>query len=89
MIDDVSFGPEWKATLGIRYTYSTQFGSVGTPGVGVRYTPNSLLSFQANWNHVFNAPSISDLNVAGSPFVANPNLRPESGVAVDAGLDIP
>jgi iron complex outermembrane recepter protein len=88
LIDDISFGPELKLTIGGRYTYSTQFGSVGTPGVGIRYTPNTLISFRSNWNYVFNAPSISDLNVAGGPFVANPNLRPESGVAFDAGVDI-
>ncbi len=88
LIDDISFGPELKLSIGGRYTYSTQFGSVGTPGVGIRYTPNSLLSFRSNWNYVFNAPSISDLNVAGGPFVANPNLRPESGVSFDAGVDI-
>lgn len=88
LIDDISFGPELKLTVGGRYTYSTQFGAVGTPGVGIRYTPNTLLSFRSNWNYVFNAPSISDLNVAGGPFVANPNLRPESGVAFDAGVDI-
>jgi iron complex outermembrane recepter protein len=88
LIDDISFGPELKLSIGGRYTYSTQFGAVGTPGVGIRYTPNSLLSFRSNWNYVFNAPSISSLNVAGGPFVANPNLRPESGVAFDAGVDI-
>ncbi|MBC7881272.1 MAG: TonB-dependent receptor [Anaerolineae bacterium] len=88
LIDDISFGPELKLSIGGRYTYSTQFGAVGTPGVGIRYTPNTLLSFRSNWNYVFNAPSISDLNVAGGPFVANPGLRPESGVSFDAGVDI-
>jgi iron complex outermembrane recepter protein len=88
LIDDISFGPELKLNIGGRYTYSTQFGVVGTPGVGIRYTPNNLLSFRTNWNYVFNAPSISSLNVSGGPFVANPNLRPESGVAFDAGVDI-
>jgi len=88
VIDDISFGPELKLNLGFRYTYSTQFGSLGTPGAGIRYTPVNWLSLRTNWNYVFNAPSISDLNVTGGVFVANPNLRPESGVAFDTGVDI-
>ncbi|WP_144080348.1 TonB-dependent receptor domain-containing protein [Gloeobacter kilaueensis] len=88
IIDDISFSDLVKANVGLRYTSSSQFGEVLTPGVGVRITPLSWLSFRANWNYVFNAPSISDLNVAGGVFLANPNLRPESGVAVDAGVDI-
>jgi iron complex outermembrane recepter protein len=90
LIDDISFGPELKANLGVRYTYSTQFGVVATPGVGIRYTPNNVISFRSNWNYVFNAPSLSDLNVGSpnGPFFANPNLKPESGVAFDAGVDI-
>ncbi len=89
LIDDISFGPELKLSIGGRYTFSTQFGSVGTPGVGIRYTPNNFISFRSNWNYVFNAPSISDLNIAGGgAFTQNPNLQPESGVAFDAGVDI-
>jgi len=88
LIDDISFGPELKLNLGFRYTYSTQFGVVATPGAGLRYTPTSWLSLRTNWNYVFNAPSISDLNVSGGVFVANPGLRPEAGVAFDTGFDL-
>ncbi|AGY57920.1 TonB-dependent receptor [Gloeobacter kilaueensis] len=88
LIDDISFSDLIKANVGIRYTSSSQFGEVLTPGVGLRVTPLSWLSFRANWNYVFNAPKISDLYVQNGPFLANPNLRPESGVAVDAGVDI-
>ncbi|WP_231848418.1 TonB-dependent receptor [Gloeobacter violaceus] len=88
LIDDISFSEELKLNVGFRYTYSTQFGSVGTPGAGLRYTPSNFISLRTNWNYIFNAPSISDLNVSGGIFVANPNLKPESGVAFDAGVDV-
>ncbi len=88
LIFDLSFSDQLKANIGGRYTYSTQFGAVGTPAVGIRYNLSNLLSFRANGSYVFNAPSISDLNVSGAPFIANPNLRPESGVTYDFGVDI-
>lgn len=89
LVDDISFSEQLKANLGLRYTYSTQFGVVATPGVGVRFSPSPLVSFRANFSQVFNAPSISDLSVGGAPpFVQNPNLTPETGVTYDAGVDI-
>ncbi|BAC89245.1 glr1304 [Gloeobacter violaceus PCC 7421] len=88
LIDDISFSDQLKANLGFRYTYSTQFGSVGTPAVGIRYTPTNFLSLRANGSYVFNAPSIADLTVTGGFLLANPGLRPESGVTYDVGVDI-
>ncbi|AGY57921.1 TonB-dependent receptor [Gloeobacter kilaueensis] len=87
-IADISFSEELKANFGARYTYSTQFGSVGTPAVGVRYTPNNFISFRSNYSYVFNAPSLSDLFVSGQVFRPNPGLRPESGVTWDVGFDL-
>jgi iron complex outermembrane recepter protein len=88
IIDDISFGPELKANIGVRYTYSTQFGSVTTPAIGVRYTPNSLISFRSNWSQVYNAPNIADLAVTGGIFIPNPNIKPETGTTYDIGIDI-
>ncbi|MBC8123652.1 MAG: TonB-dependent receptor, partial [Gemmatimonadaceae bacterium] len=89
LVDDISFSEQLKANLGLRYTYSTQFGVVATPGAGVRFSPSSLISLRANFSQVYNAASISDLTVGGAPpFLANPNLSPETGVTYDAGIDI-
>lgn len=88
VIDDISFSPQLKANLGLRYTYSTQFGVVATPAVGLRYSPSRLVSLRANWSQVFNAPSITDLFVAGGIFRPNPALRPETGITYDVGVDI-
>jgi iron complex outermembrane recepter protein len=87
LVADLGFSEQLRAQIGGRYTYSTQFGVVATPAVGIRYSPTNILSFRANYSYVFNAPSISDLNVSGGPFIPNPNLRPESGVTYDVGLD--
>lgn len=88
LTDDISFSDQLKANLGFRYTYSTQFGVVGTPGVGIRFSPNSLISFRANYSYVYNAPNIADLYVSSGTFVDNPNIQPETGVTYDAGIDI-
>jgi iron complex outermembrane recepter protein len=88
VINDVSFDQNLKANFGLRYTYSTQFGQVLTPALGVRYSPVNFISFRANGSYVFNSPSLSLLFVAGPPFLENPSLRPESGVTYDVGFDI-
>ncbi len=88
LIDDISFSDQVKANVGVRYTNSNQFGELVTPAVGLRVSPTDFISFRANGSYVFNAPSISDLNVAGGVFVANPNLKPESGVTYDVGFDL-
>lgn len=88
VIDDISFGPELKANLGFRYTYSTQFGAVGTPAIGLRYSPNSWLSLRGNGSYVFNAPAITNLFTNSAGVLSNPGLRPETGVTYDLGVDI-
>jgi len=88
LIDDISFGPELKANLGLRYTSSSQFGEVLTPGIGLRYSPLSWLSLRGNWSQVFNAPNIADLYVISGIFIDNPNLQPETGATYDVGVDI-
>ncbi|BAC91293.1 TonB-dependent receptor plug domain-containing protein [Gloeobacter violaceus] len=89
-IADISFSDQFKANLGARFTYSNQYGTVGTPAVGLRYTPANFISFRTNYSYVFNSPSLSDLFVGSpqGPFFQNPNLRPEAGVTWDAGIDL-
>jgi iron complex outermembrane recepter protein len=88
IIDDVSFGDLVKANVGLRYTSSSQFGEVLTPAAGIRITPSAWLSFRANYSQVYSPPSIGALYLSGLPFIANPNLRPESGATYDFGVDI-
>ncbi|MBC8123421.1 MAG: TonB-dependent receptor [Gemmatimonadaceae bacterium] len=96
LVNDISFSDQLKANVGLRYTYSTQFGSVATPGVGLRYNLNSLISLRANWSQVYNAPTVNSLFVigvgqgaaGGGGAAPNPNLIPETGITYDAGVDI-
>jgi outer membrane receptor protein involved in Fe transport len=88
LIDDISFGPELKANVGLRYTYSTQFGQVLTPAVGLRYNPDRIFSIRANWSQVYTAPAITNLFTRSAGFLSNANLRPETGITYDLGVDI-
>ncbi|AGY59041.1 TonB-dependent receptor [Gloeobacter kilaueensis] len=87
LVDDISFSDLVKANVGLRYTSSSQFGEVVTPGAGLRVTPFPWLSFRGNWSQVFNAPNIADLYVISGIFIDNPNLRPETGITYDFGAD--
>jgi iron complex outermembrane receptor protein len=88
VIDDLSFGEILKANIGLRYTSSSQFGEVLTPAAGVRITPLPWFAIRGNFSQVYSPPSIGALYLSGLPFIANTNLRPESGITYDAGVDI-
>lgn len=88
LLDDIKLDEKFRANLGFRYTYSTQFGSVGTPAVGLRYNLFNWLSLRANGSYVFNAPPLFSLFSTGSPFLPNPDLKPESGVTYEIGFDL-
>ncbi|BAC89321.1 TonB-dependent receptor plug domain-containing protein [Gloeobacter violaceus] len=88
LIDDISFSEQLKANIGLRWTSSSQFGEVLSPGVGVRYSPTNWISLRSNWSQVFNAPNIADLYVISGLFIDNPDLRPETGITYDVGIDL-
>lgn len=88
LIDDISFSDQLKANIGLRYTSNSAFGELLSPAAGVRYSPTSFLSLRANWSQVFNAPSLTNLFVAGAGVIPNPDLKPETGVTYDVGVDI-
>ncbi|MBW4698687.1 MAG: TonB-dependent receptor [Aphanocapsa lilacina HA4352-LM1] len=87
LIDDISFSDQLKVNAGLRYTSNSAFGELLTPAAGIRFTPDRTISLRANWSYVFNAPNLSAINVAGAGSLGNPNLRPETGVTYDVGLD--
>ncbi|MBC7883454.1 MAG: TonB-dependent receptor, partial [Anaerolineae bacterium] len=92
LVDDISFSDFFKANVGLRYTYSDQYGSLLTPAVGVRFNVADNLSFRSNYSQVFNAPSLVNLFVAPGTYgqnqgTPNPNLQPERGITFDLGVD--
>lgn len=91
LVNDLSFDDQWKANLGLRYTYSTQYGSILTSAAGLRYSPTSWLSVRGNFSQIFNSPPIDQLfnfTSLSAPFLSNPNLLPETGITYDVGLDV-
>ncbi len=92
IVDDISFSDLLKANLGLRYTYSDQFGQILTPAIGARLNLTDNLSIRSNYSQVFNSASLLNLNVTTGTYgqntgLPNPNLKPETGITYDIGLD--
>ncbi|MEL6692133.1 MAG: TonB-dependent receptor [Pseudomonadota bacterium] len=83
---------EWQAaealtlTGGVRLDDHSTFGNETTGRVAVAYNPSPQLTVRASWGQGFKAPTLFQLS--GGGFAApNPNLRPETSEAIDAGID--
>ena len=82
-------GAHWFSSLNARYDDNNRFGSKGT----YRFAPAYLISatgtkLKASVGSGFKAPTLSELFQNFPPFFfANPNLRPESSVGYDAGIE--
>ncbi|WP_231848274.1 TonB-dependent receptor [Gloeobacter violaceus] len=92
IVDDISFSDLLKTNFGVRYTYSDQFGQILTPAAGVRVNLANNLSLRGNYSQVFNAPSLNNLYISTGTYgqntgIPNPNLKPETGITFDVGVD--
>ncbi|HEV3180786.1 MAG TPA: TonB-dependent receptor [Steroidobacteraceae bacterium] len=82
-------GAHWFSSLNARYDDNNRFGSKGT----YRFAPAYLISatgtkLKASVGSGFKAPTLSELFQNFPPFFfANPNLRPESSLGYDAGIE--
>jgi vitamin B12 transporter len=82
-------GAHWFSSLNARYDDNNRFGSKGT----YRFAPAYLISatgtkLKASVGSGFKAPTLSELFQSFPPFFfANPNLRPESSLGYDAGIE--
>jgi vitamin B12 transporter len=82
-------GEHWFSSLNARYDDNNRFGSKGT----YRFAPAYLISatgtkLKASVGSGFKAPTLSELFQNFPPFFfANPNLRPESSLGYDAGIE--
>ena len=73
-------------TGGLRADDHSTFGSETTGRAALAYNPNPQLTLRASWGQGFKAPTLFQLSGGGfAP--ANPDLRPESSEAIDAGID--
>ncbi len=82
---DVKFSPEFSLNLGIRQDFnSLASGSVTSPAAGLRWQVSDSTALRANYARSFRVPTAVDLFFPG---FSNPNLRPETGNAIDFGID--
>lgn len=79
---------KWTLTPGIRYDHHSKFGGQTTPKVNLNYSADDTTDFYVSYNRVFKAPTLDDLyyDNDGWLYYGNPNLQPEKGNVVSAGV---
>lgn len=81
--DEYSLGGGWNITPGIRYTNSSAGGSKTTKSIILGYD-NKKVNVYAGYKEFFKAPSLYQMY---STSVGNPNLKPEKGHTLEAGIN--
>ncbi len=82
---------KWTVTPGVRYDHHSKFGGQTTPKFNVNYSADDTTDVYVSYNKVFKAPTLDDLyynlpSVWGG-YYGDPNLKPETGHIVSAGLN--
>lgn len=73
-------------TGGLRVDDHSTFGTETTGRFAVAFNPNPQLTLRASWGQGFKAPTL--FHLSGGGFVPpNPDLKPETSDAIDAGID--
>jgi vitamin B12 transporter len=78
-------GEKLVATGGLRYDDHSAFGGFTSPRVALAFRPLEGLKLRAAVGRAFRAPSTGDLYY---PFYGNPNLKPETAWAYEAGAEV-
>jgi len=78
-------GDKLVATGGLRYDDNSAFGGFTSPRVALAYRPLQALKLRAAAGRAFRAPTTGDLYY---PFYGNPNLKPETAWAYEAGAEV-
>ncbi|MGP1408537.1 TonB-dependent receptor plug domain-containing protein [Selenomonas sp.] len=96
--DEWLLNPDWLLIPSVRWDYSSSFGSKVTGKLGTTYKINKDLRFKANIGTAYRAPTASELYLDwdGMPggervklwFHGNPNLKPETSLNFDVGLEM-
>ncbi|QDR79095.1 TonB-dependent receptor plug domain-containing protein [Sporomusa termitida] len=80
-------------TPGLRYDHHSKFGGQTTPKLNASYSVDNTTDVYVAYNRVFNAPNLDDLYYYSPPgdswggMVGNPDLKPESGHVISAGVN--
>jgi vitamin B12 transporter len=83
------FADRFFSAVNVRYDDNTRFGSKVTFRVAPTYAiPETGTQFRASVGTGFKAPTLAELFQNFPPFFfGNPNLRPESSIGFDAGVE--
>ena len=81
--DTITIGRKWLITPAVRFERNNDFGDRWLPKVGAVYKAGKDLSFYANWGKVFISPNFDQMYTGFG--MGNPNLRPETGWAMELG----
>ncbi|MBD2662869.1 TonB-dependent receptor plug domain-containing protein [Richelia sinica] len=76
--------------LGVRQTFDGQFGNYLNPSVGIRYEISPTIAIRGSWIGAQRNPGLDQLYVYDTVhgWEPNPDLKPETGSAWTAGVDI-
>ncbi|BBB91840.1 TonB-dependent receptor plug domain-containing protein [Methylomusa anaerophila] len=82
--DEWQITKEWKLSSGIRFDDQSRYGRNNTPSFVLGYTPNGRMNVYAGYKQFFTAPYVAHLY---SATYGNPDLKAETGHAVEAGIN--
>jgi outer membrane receptor protein involved in Fe transport len=84
METNVSVAENLKGTAGVRLDLPEKFDSELSPKLGVLYHASTKTNLRLNFGRAFKLPSIHAL---GDPLIGDRNLRPESSLGGDVGIE--
>ncbi len=64
-----------SSSAGLRYDYSSEYGSILNPRIAIDYTPSPAFGIKLMYGSAFRQPSIFELT---SEFRGNPDLKPQT-----------
>ncbi|MCS6815686.1 MAG: TonB-dependent receptor, partial [Cyanobacteria bacterium] len=82
--------PDLQLDVGLRQNFNSQFGNYLTPSTGIRWAATPTLALRGSWALVQRNPGLDQLYVFDTVhnWLPNANLKPETGSAWTAGLDV-
>lgn len=81
--DEFDLTDTWHLSYGIRYNDNSKFGDKWLPSITIGNTPTDKLNYYVGYKSFFVAPYPSQLYGQ----YGTPDLKPESGHAIEAGLN--
>ncbi len=90
--DTWKIADKWSLVPGVRFDHHSSYGSHWIPRISVNYNANDRTQVYASYGRVFNAPKADDLYWfepwgGGMGMFGNPDLKPESGVTTNIGVN--